>query len=251
MADKAETHDKKDNPTKSKPLDISKNTAPKKAEDSEASDKASKQDESSDKRERPLVRATNVQFFSRDILGGSTREGLFRDISLRSRTGRSLYNMVYERLDTYLHRPKEIASLVIARDVNAEMLKIIDSRFTELEQFVTKRHKRVKGLYDAATAIESYDSDSSNNLDVKAIFSTGYANRYLSILLMIDEACYMASYLEMTGQLDIQQEAQLTSELYRKNVQTSRSLMVFIGRAIIGIRRQLRESREEKEALKA
>lgn len=256
MVDKTEANEKKDSTAKSAPLaTAAKNTAPKVAVAETVAavevPNEKKTTQPNNAPEKAAVRATNVQFFRKDILGGSSREGLVRDITLRSRTGRSLYNMVYERIDTYLHRPKEVAGLVIARDANDEMLKIINSRITELEQFVAKRHKRVKSLYDAATAIDSYEQDPSNNLEVKAVFSTGYANRYISVLVMIDEACFMASYLEMTGELDMQQEAQLTSELYRKNVQISRNLMVFIGRAIIGIRRKLKDGRQEKEALRA
>ncbi|WP_127471950.1 hypothetical protein [Thiomicrorhabdus aquaedulcis] len=190
------------------------------------------------------ARLSNSEFFSRDILGASQRDRLIRPIKLRSRTAKALYTLIYDRLDTYLHRTKEIATLTIARDTNEEMQKIINNRLIELETYVNKRHAKVKGLYDAATAIEAFASDSASTLEVDAGFSTGYGNRLLSTIIKIDEACYMAGYLEMTGQFDIRQEANLTSELYRKNIQISRGLMVFIGRSIIGIRRKMRSQRE-------
>ncbi|GAB6071589.1 hypothetical protein JCM30760_26870 [Thiomicrorhabdus hydrogeniphila] len=189
-------------------------------------------------------RVSNAVFFSRDILGASQRERLLRDVTFRSRTGKALFNLTYERLDTYLHRPKELATLSIARDTNQELQKIINSRLTELENYVNKRHKKVKNLYAGATELEEFAADTKNDLNAETGFSSSFANRYLTTLAKIDEACFMAGYLEKTGYLDMQQEANLTSELYRKSIQTSRGLMVFIGRAVIGIRKALREQRE-------
>lgn len=197
-----------------------------------------------DNQPQKRTRMSNSQFFARDILGDSTRERLVRSVTFKSRTGKALYELIHDRIDTYMHRPKELSTLAIARDTNEQLQKIINNRLTELENYVKKRHKRIKNLYDAATAIEKFESDSSSDLEVVAGFSTSFANRYLSILTMIDDTCYMAGYLEKTGQIDMQQESNLTSELYRKNVQISRGLMVFIGRAVIGIRRQLREQRK-------
>jgi hypothetical protein len=56
----------------------------------------------------------------------------------------------------------------------------------------------------------------------------------------------MASYLEKIALLDVQQEANISSELYRKSVQISRGLMRFIGTSVIGVRRQLQNQRQEK-----
>ena len=132
--------------------------------------------------------------------------------------------------------------MIMARDANNEMEKLIGNRLTELENYVNKRFKTVSRLYEAATAIEKFELDSSNVLNEKAGFSTGHANRYLSILEKIDETCYMAGYLEKIGQFDIRQESNLTSELYRKAVEISRRIMVFIARAIRAIRRELRQT---------
>ncbi len=194
--------------------------------------------------EPPKVRASNAEFFSRDILGRSQRERLIKPIELRSRTAKALYSLVYDRLDTYLHRPKELATLSMARDTNLEIQKIISNRLTELENFVNKRHKKIKNLYEVVTSVESFASDNSNNQSIEAGFSTGYANRYLSILDKVDEACHMAGYLEKTGHFDIQQESILNSELYRKNIEISRRLMVFIGRSVVGVRKRLKEQKK-------
>ncbi len=199
----------------------------------------------------PRSRATNSEFFSRDILGRSQRERLIKPIVLKTRTAKSLYSLVYDRIDTYLHRPKELATLSMARDTNLEIQKIIGNRLTELENFVSKRHKKIKNLYEVVTSIESFESDNSNNQSIEAGFSTGYANRYLSVLTKIDDTSYMAGYLEKTGHFDIQQEAVLNSEMYRKNIEISRRLMVFIGRTVIGVRKQLKKQRLASEQRKA
>lgn len=196
------------------------------------------------KQPEPKKRENNADFFSRDILGHSQRERLVKEITLKTRTAKALYNLTYERLDTYLHRPKEVASLVIAKNVNEELQKIIHNRILELENYVNKRHKKVKSLYESATTIESFNSDTSSDLNINSGFSTGYANRILSIILKIDEACFMAGYLEKTGVFTISQESNLTSELYRKHIQISRGLLVFIGRSIIGIRKSLKQGKE-------
>lgn len=206
------------------------------------SNTAEAQEKSEATNEQRRTRLNNTEFFSRDILGASRRDRLLKPVSLKTRTGQSLYRLTYDRLDAYLHRPKEVATLIVARDANNEMEKLIGNRLTELENFVNKRFKTVSRLYEAATAIEKFELDNSNVLDDKAGFSSGHANRYLSILEKIDEICYMAGYLEKIGQFDIRQESNLTSELYRKAVEISRRIMVFIARAIRAIRRELRQT---------
>lgn len=215
-----------------------------KAPAEEPKDQASKDAKTADKEVKKTVRLSNAEFFSKDILGNSQRTRLIRPVEFNTRTGKALYRLVYERMDTYLYRPKEIAGLHLARDVNEQIIKIIDNRLTELENFVEKRYKKVKGLYTAAMSIERYDTDNGGALELQIGFSTSYANRLLTVLQKIDVSCAMASYLEMVGQFTIQQENYLASEMYRKTVQINRSLMVFIGRAIIGVRKSLAEQRK-------
>lgn len=187
------------------------------------------------------TRLSNAEFFSRDFLGESIKDSLIKEIELKSRTAISLYNLTYDRMDSYLHRPKEISTLIIARDANDQIQKQIENRLTELNNYILKRYKKVKALYDAATAIETLSLNSSNKLTIEAKFSTGAANQYLNLILMIDEACYMAGYLEKIGELDIKQESNLTSELYRKTIEISRILIVFIGRTVRSVRNELRK----------
>ncbi|KDN94642.1 hypothetical protein [Hydrogenovibrio marinus] len=185
-------------------------------------------------------RMTNNEFFSRDVLGSSQRDCLMREVSLQTITGRRLFNLIYERMDAYLHRPKEYGNVVIARDRVEQMQKRIDSRLTELENYINKRYKQVKSLYDAATDIETLDFQGGNPLVTKTGFSNGYSNRLLSSIEKIDQICYMAGYLEMIGQFDMKQESQVSSQLYRKAVDISKILMRFIALAVRNIRSDLR-----------
>lgn len=197
---------------------------------------------------KPRKRLKNAEFFSQDILGDSQRDRLLTQISLGSSTAQSLYNMTYDRVDAYLHRPKELSSNPMARDAVEQMDKIITTRFDELELYIDKRYRKVKQLFEAATAIEKYDFESGNKLETKAGFSTAHSKRYLELIKKVDEIGYMANYLEKIGQFDIRQEANINSEVYRRSIVICKNLVSFIGRAVIGVRRQMRDSRQEKLA---
>lgn len=207
----------------------------------------SAEEETSNGRRRPprpeLKTLSNQDFFKLDMLGRSSRDKLLRDVTLRSFTGRSLFKLTYDRMDSYLHRPKEFANLVIARDDNKAIQAQISARLRELELFVEKRHKKVSNLFNAATAIEVYEYEASGTIDGKVGFSCGEANKFLSILQKIDETCYMAGYLEKVGELDIYQESEVTSEMYRKTILISRLLMVFISRTVRGMRAKLQNQK--------
>jgi hypothetical protein len=233
-----------------KELDTKENAAVEKAPqeqapvetDSTKTNEATNSTKKSTATEIQRKRIPNKDFFKNDILGYSNPDRLKKDVTLKSRTGRGLFNLTYERVDSYFHRPKEISTLLLARDANDQIQKQIENRLTELENYVEKRYKKVKGIYDAATALEVYEVDSSNYLNVKAAFSSGFSNRYLNIILKIDETSAMASYLEKIGEFNIRQEATVTSELYRKAVEISRILMVFIARTIRSVRTAVRNN---------
>jgi len=189
-------------------------------------------------------------FFSRDILGSPTKDRLKYDLNLKTRSGMSLFRMIYDRqqpdgrskasIDSYLHRPKEIASLSIARDKNEQIIKMVDNRISELEAYVNKRHKQVSRIYDQVTSIEKYELEGDSITSVETGFSTSHSRRFLEVIKNIDDAFFMAGYLEKVGHFDMNQEMDLTTSLYRRTMTDARIIMTFIGRAVISVRKELR-----------
>lgn len=190
-------------------------------------------------------RITNKEFFSKDVLGYSNdnRDKNILPLALKSRAGKDIYKLTYEKIDSYFHRPKEFSTLVMAKEINNEVEEIISLRLTELDAYVNKRLKQVEAIYSAATAIELYEVNDTSILEVKAPFSSGHSFKYLRILKNIDEACYMAGYLERTGEFTLNQETKVVSQLYQRSVDISRNLMSFIAKAIIGIKSDLKSKK--------
>jgi len=207
-------------------------------------------EEKTEGKTKKITRLKNNDFFAKDILGRATKDLLITEISFRTRTGLAIYNMIYARvspsgkekasIDSYLYRPKELASLVMARDKTEQIEKLVDNRITELDKYVAKRHKLVSSLYEKATSIEEFQMDSGQIKTVQAKFSNSNSKRLIEIIKKIDDASYKAGYLEKIGQFTTKQEAELNALLYRRITTDARTMMTFIGRAVIAVRKELK-----------
>jgi hypothetical protein len=188
-------------------------------------------------------RFTNQEFFSQDILGEIDKEPYDYPIVLTTKTAKSLYELIFECQDNYFYRPKEVAILNLGKNASRQIIDRIDARLAELDSYVEKRHAKVKSLYEAATAMDSYSPSKKSVNEIIAQISNKQSKVFLNILMKIDQTCSMANYLEIDGQIDALQEAQIKSELYRKTVEISRINVAFIGQTIIEMRKTMSENK--------